>query len=71
MDTTHDLIGAADAAERLGVSRAHLTRLVRRGALPTAGKMPGATGAYVFSAETVEAVRQARMAAAEETRAAS
>ncbi len=47
--TTHDhLIGAAEAAALLGVSRSTVSRRIRDGHLVPALRMPGESGAYLF-----------------------
>lgn len=40
----------------LGITRAGLIRLVQRGGITPAIKMPGKTGAYLFEREDVEAL---------------
>ena len=54
-----DLIGAAEAAEILGVSVATINRMAANGTLPTAAKLHGRTGAHIFNRATVEAKRVA------------
>ena len=54
-----DLIGAAEAAEILGVSVATVNRMAANGTLPTAAKLHGRTGAHIFNRATVEAKRVA------------
>lgn len=58
----HDLIGAAEAAEILQLSSRQVLRV-----LPPALKMPGKTGATLFSRAAVERAREQR-AAKQETR---
>ncbi len=48
-------VTAAEAANRLGVSIRTIHRLVARGDLAPARKLPGATGAYLFDADDVTA----------------
>lgn len=50
---TADLLGTTEAAERLGVSVRTVHRLVARGNLTPAGKLPGDTGAYLFDAADI------------------
>ena len=64
MPSTDELIGSAEACEILGFSLATLTRRVKSGAID-AVKLPGVTGAYVFTRAEVERV------AAEQVKAAS
>lgn len=52
-----------DAAERLGVSRRTVQRLVASGELIPSDKFPGATGGYLFAAAEVERVRKLRESA--------
>jgi excisionase family DNA binding protein len=42
------LIGAAEAAEILGLQRSTLTRWIHRGAIKPLAKLDGGRGAYVF-----------------------
>lgn len=53
---TADLLGTTEAAERLGVSVRTIHRLVARGHLTPATKLPGSTGAYLFAAADVAAL---------------
>lgn len=48
-----ELIATSTAAELLGVTPRHITRLVDRGALVPALKLPGKTGAYLFDPEAI------------------
>lgn len=54
--TTPQLIGSAEACRRLGVGRPSLVRMVQTGRLEAAMKLPGASGAYLFDPETVDAL---------------
>jgi excisionase family DNA binding protein len=47
------LIGAAEAAEILGVDRKTVARWAQSGKLPAIRKMNGWTGAYLFDAAVV------------------
>lgn len=58
--TFDSMIGAGEAAERLGVSRPTLTRWVQRGKLEPLHKTPGIRGAYVFSERDVERIKKQR-----------
>ena len=60
--TNVELVTAADAAAILKRPRREVTRLVERGALTPALKLPGIRGAYLFEADAV-----ARLAAKETT----
>lgn len=46
-------------AERLGLTRRAVLARVDAGKLPTAGKLAGLTGAYLFDAEQIEAALEA------------
>jgi len=48
MGKPEDLIGTAEVCALLGVDRSTVKRWVDRGRLKPAGKLPGATGAYLF-----------------------
>ena len=52
----HDrnLIGAAEAAQLLGISRSTLTRRVNTGRIPIVRQLPGVSGAYLFSRQVIE-----------------
>jgi hypothetical protein len=54
------LIGSADAASILQCSRREVTRLVERGVLTPAMKLPGTRGAYLFDPVEVERVAAER-----------
>ncbi len=55
MPSTDELIGSAEACEILGISLPTLTRRVKAGKI-TATKLPGLTGAYVFTRQEVERI---------------
>ena len=55
-----DLLTAAQAAQRLRLSRRQIHRLVESGALPEAHRNPGVTGARLFLASDVEALALTR-----------
>ena len=57
---SHKLIPATEAADRLGVSRRTVLRLVDSGHLIPAIKAPGLRGAYVFTEDEVARVKQQR-----------
>lgn len=50
-----DVIGAAEAARLLGVSKATVNRRAAAGQL-TAVKMPGLTGAHLFDRDEIESL---------------
>lgn len=50
-------IGTAEAAAMLGVSRETLTRWVKTGKIAARQKLPGRTGAYLFSYAAVARLR--------------
>ncbi len=54
------LLSTREAADRLGVSRYALHRLVRAGHLEPAQKFPGQTGAYAFDPKAVDALLKER-----------
>ena len=56
------LLTTAEAATRLGVSPRQVARLVARGELVSAQKLPGTYGAYLFRAEDLTAWRKSRAA---------
>lgn len=53
---TTDLITTADAARILSVHVATVSRMVARGDLTPTVKVPGKTGAFLFSREAIEAI---------------
>jgi excisionase family DNA binding protein len=57
-----DLIGADEAGDIAGASRATVKRAAIAGELPYALKMPGRTGAYLFHRADVEQWATARHA---------
>lgn len=57
------LIGSAEAAQILGVSRATFNRWVAAGRIETAVEMPGSTGARLFTVDEVERVKAEGVAA--------
>lgn len=54
--TTPDVVTAAWVAERLHRPLRTVVRQARDGKLPTVGKLPGRTGAYLFDREAIEEV---------------
>lgn len=58
------LLTASEVAEALGVHRNTVHNMTRDGRLPSAGKLPGLTGAWLYSATAVEAARAYIKAAA-------
>jgi excisionase family DNA binding protein len=55
--TETDLLSTAQVAEILGKSVPTVNRWVREGALKPTTKLPGISGAYVFTREAVEDFR--------------
>jgi len=55
------LIGSAQAAKVLGVSRATLNRWAVAGHVPTVIEMDGATGARLFDADVIDALAAERV----------
>lgn len=65
-----NLVNSNEAAEVLGITRRQLLRLVKRGEIVPALKLPGHTGAYLFDpaplpqlAKELAALRPTRKAA--------
>lgn len=54
-----ELIGVAEAAEIIGRDKRTVHRMVARGELEPASKLPGLRGAFVFRRADVEAKRGA------------
>ena len=54
MTTTPSLLTAAQAAERRGVDRRTITRWAENGQLRIALKLPGGTGALLFTEHDVD-----------------
>jgi hypothetical protein len=59
---TAEYIGAAEAARRLGIDRSTFNKQVRMGAIPTALKLPGRTGARLFDPAVIDRLAQERAA---------
>lgn len=57
------LIGTAEAAAMLGVSKATVKRYAHSGELPVVVQMPGTTGALLFLRRDVERLAKRRGAA--------
>jgi excisionase family DNA binding protein len=57
MEQPGDLIGTSEVCALLGVDRSTVKRWVDRERLKPAGKMPGATGAYLFRRGDVLALK--------------
>lgn len=60
MQPNPDHIGAAEAAQILGIDRSTLSRMVRAGSVPVVLQMPGRTGARLFSRKAVMSVARER-----------
>ena len=58
--TKPKLIGAARAAQVLGVDRSTLSRMVRMGAVPVAMQLPGRTGTRLFDPAEIDRIAKAR-----------
>lgn len=54
------LLTTVETADRLGKSARAVIRMVERHELEPARKLPGLRGAYLFDADTVEALAAAR-----------
>lgn len=61
--STRTLLATREAAERLGVDRRRIVRMVQSGTLTPVLKMPGETGAYLFDPADVERLEADRWAA--------
>lgn len=55
---TFEYLTANQAAERAGVSRRTITRWIESGRLTAATKLPGETGALLFTADDVDTAAQ-------------
>ncbi|HCT5225610.1 helix-turn-helix transcriptional regulator [Corynebacterium striatum] len=55
---TATIIGTAEAAKLLGVSRSTVNRRAGLGTLPVVKKLPGKLGNYLFDREVLEAIAQ-------------
>jgi predicted site-specific integrase-resolvase len=60
MEQTVELIGAPEAARRLGVDRSTLTRWVKAGRIEAHTKLPHTNGALVFDSAAVDALKTER-----------
>jgi predicted site-specific integrase-resolvase len=49
MHRTEDLRGSAELCERLGINRSTLSRWVKDGTATPAMRLPGKTGAFLFT----------------------
>ncbi|HEY5201640.1 MAG TPA: helix-turn-helix domain-containing protein [Acidothermaceae bacterium] len=58
------LISSAQVAAKLGKDIRSVHRMVARGEIPTAGKMPGVRGAYLFDAEAIDRMLEPTQATA-------
>lgn len=58
--TATDLIGSADACRILRIDRSTLSRWVAAGRIAPVHRLPGATGALLFSRADVEALAGAK-----------
>jgi len=54
------LLATREAADRLGVDRRRIVRMVQSGILKPVQKLPGETGAYLFAREDVDALAAQR-----------
>lgn len=60
---TKQLLTSTQVAALLGKSSRTITRMADAGTLPTAGKLPGPNGAYLFDRDDIEPFRAEREAA--------
>ena len=63
MSNVRQMLTAAQAAEQLGVAVRTVHRMVERGEMKAAAKLPGDTGAYLFTEVEVRRVAGRRGAA--------
>lgn len=49
-----ELLTSAEARDRLGMSRTAFSRRVLAGEIPAAGRLPGRTGAWLFSPDVID-----------------
>lgn len=63
--TGQELIGIAEAAHLTGLDRRTLHRMIDKGELQPASKLPGLRGAYVLNRSDIEALAAKRTALAE------
>lgn len=59
MTDAQTLIATREVANRLGVTVATVSRMVKRGDLPAVQKLPGRTGAYLFDRAEIEKLADA------------
>lgn len=64
MSQSANIIGSSEAARILGWSLAKVKREALAGRLPHQAKLPGETGAYLFSRDTVEFIARTAQAVA-------
>lgn len=62
-------MSTAEVASALGVTPRHIARRVSEGSLKAEGKLPGATGAYLFDRAYIESIAAKERAAADGTSA--
>lgn len=62
MEPSPSLLGTAEAATRIGIERSTLTRWVAAGRIKVAAKLPGRTGAVLFTRDEVERVAKEYLA---------
>jgi excisionase family DNA binding protein len=60
----HDLIASQDVCELLNIDRSTLSRWVKAGRITPAMRMPGQTGAFLFSRDDVDELVAMRAGAA-------
>lgn len=59
---TPELVGTAEASKIVAVNRRTLLRLIDRGSIRPAMKIPGTRGAYLFDRDEIEALAKDRRA---------
>jgi excisionase family DNA binding protein len=55
-----DLIASIDVARQLGINRSTLTRWIKDGTAVPSMRMPGRTGAYLFSRDELDRLLESR-----------
>lgn len=61
-ETTTKLVGISQVVERLQITRTAVSKMVARGELTPAQKMPGRFGMYLFHEADIDAIAAKRIA---------
>ena len=62
MSLMHELLTTAEVASRLFVHRSIVVKMVKAGTITPTRKLPGNTGAYLFTADEVDRILSERAA---------